>query len=143
MTLWLLLINDQFNWFSICQDNWFKWLWIRLLSIVLVVIIVVVMIIISWNIVIIVPISIPVVIISFVRRRIPIPCLFVWVVKLIFSPSMITVAVRLQDGMAVNWWIGHFLSNRIFFRRIFNPLNMIWFLPFILSPCILSVWVLL
>jgi hypothetical protein len=60
------------------------------------------MIIISWNIVVIVPISIPVVIISLVRRRIPIPSLFVRVVKLLFSPGMIAVTVRLQVGMAVN-----------------------------------------
>ena len=143
MTLWLLLINDQFNWFSICQDNWFKWLWIRLLSIVLVVIIIVVIILITWNIVVIVPISIPVVIISFVRRRIPIPCLFVWVVKLIFSPSMITMAVRLQDRMAVNWWICLLLGNWILFWSIFNPFNMIWFLPLVFCPGILSVWMFL
>jgi hypothetical protein len=34
------------------------------------------------------------------------------------------------------------LSDRVFLWLIFNPLNMIWFLPLIFSPGIFSIWML-
>ena len=77
---WLLLINNQFYWFSICQYNWFVRHWIRLLSIVLIIIIIISISLIFWHIIIIVSISIPIVIFSIMCRWVPIKSLLVGIV---------------------------------------------------------------